>query len=226
MLTGNVLIYLVGLPWLAVVRGTGLERTLELGLYPFVPGDTSSSTSQRPSCRQHGGSWDGARASKPPMTGRVVQILVCPIATELPRPVERARAVAGRGLEGDRYFAGTGTWSDYPVQTGTDLTLIEAEVLDAVGLSGRAARRTLVTRGVRLNELVGRRFRIGAVECYGDRLCEPCSHLERLTGLPIEALVHRGGLRADILTDGEISVGDEIALGASSRRTPRSRRAR
>jgi MOSC domain-containing protein YiiM len=92
------------------------------------------------------------------------------------------------------------------------LTLIEAEVLEAVGLSGAEARRNVVTRGIRLNELVGDRFRIGAVVCAGIRLCEPCTHLSQLTGIPVEALVHRGGLRADILSDGEIAVGDLVAL--------------
>jgi hypothetical protein len=144
--------------------------------------------------------------------GRVEEILVSPAAGQLPWSVERARAIAGVGLEGDRYFAGTGTWSDYPVQTGIDLTLIEAEVLDAVGLTGAEARRNVVTRGIRLNDLVGGRFHIGEIECYGDRLCEPCSHLAYLTGVNVEALVHGGGLRADILSDGEIVIGDCIAL--------------
>jgi len=144
------------------------------------------------------------------MSGWVEEILISAHATELPYAVERAHAIAGIGLEGDRYFAGVGTWSDYPVQTGKDLTLVEAEVLDAVGLCGQAARRNLVTRGIRLNDLVGRRFRVGAVECYGDRLCEPCTHLEALTGVGVPSLAHRGGLRADILSDGEIAAGDLV----------------
>src|SRR5438874_10207382 len=109
------------------------------------------------------------------MTGWVEGILISPYAEELPYPVERARAIAGIGLEGDRYFAGAGTWSNYPLQTGRDLTLIEAEVLEAVGLTGGEARRNVVTRGIRLNELVGRHFWIGEIECYGDRRCEPCN---------------------------------------------------
>ena len=149
------------------------------------------------------------------MSGWIEEILISAHAAEPPYAVERARAIAGIGLEGDRYFAGVGTWSNYPVRTGKDLTLIEGEVLEAVGLSGTEARRNVVTRGVRLNELVGRRFHVGEIECYGDRLCEPCTHLERLTGITTAALTHRGGLRADILTDGEIAVGDTlIALPA------------
>lgn len=145
--------------------------------------------------------------------GRVVEILVGAVPVQLPQQVARARVIAGRGLEGDRYAAGIGTWSDYPVRTGIALTLIEAEVLEAVGLTGAAARRNLVTRDVRLNDLVGKRFRVGEVECYGARLCEPCAHLERLTGLSPSALAHRGGLRADVLSGGEIAVGDAVVPG-------------
>lgn len=145
------------------------------------------------------------------MSGRVVEILVGVVPVQLPQQVARARVLAGRGLEGDRYAAGIGTWSDYPVRTGIALTLIEAEVLEAVGLTGAAARRNLVTRGVRLNDLVGKPFWVGEVECYGDRLCEPCAHLERLTRLSPRTLAHQGGLRADVLGDGEIAIGDLIA---------------
>jgi len=144
------------------------------------------------------------------MTGRVERILVAPSAGVLPAPIARARVVAGAGLEGDRYFLGTGTFSDWPDASGRALTLVEAEVLEAIGLDARAARRNLVTRGVRLNDLVGTTFWIGTVECRGARLAEPCSHLQQLTGIPIEALVHRGGLRADILADGELAVGDTV----------------
>jgi len=144
------------------------------------------------------------------MSGRVVEILGGAVPVQLPEQVAGARVIAGRGLEGDRYAAGIGTWSDYPVRTGIALTLIEEEVLEAVGLTGAAARRNLVTRDVRLNDLVGKRFRVGKVECYGDRLCEPCTHLERLTRLSPRALAHRGGLRADVLSDGEIAVGDTV----------------
>lgn len=129
--------------------------------------------------------------------------------------VTRVDARRGRGLVGDRYFDGLGTFSNAHA-TGVDLTLIEAEALDSLELaSGRLdaaqARRNVVTRGVDLNALVGRRFRVGEVECIGRRLCEPCAHLQRLT-LPgtLRGLAHRGGLRADLLTDGTITVGDPV----------------
>jgi MOSC domain-containing protein YiiM len=133
--------------------------------------------------------------------------------------VDEASALAGRGLEGDRYYAGTGTFSkkDDP---GRDLTLIEREAIEAaeakygVDLSGGAPRRNLQTRGVPLNHLVGKEFLIGDVRVKGVKLSEPCGYLESLTQDGVrQALIHRGGLRADILTDGTIKVGDTIKEG-------------
>ena len=119
--------------------------------------------------------------------------------------VESVRAVARKGLEGDRHFDPTGA------PPGGALTLVEEEVVDEVGLPPGGTRRQLTVRGVGLNELIGKRFRVGDVECYGVALCEPCQHLEQLTrpGI-IKDLVHRAGINADILTDGRISVGDKI----------------
>jgi MOSC domain-containing protein YiiM len=122
------------------------------------------------------------------------------------RPVDSARAVAGKGLEGDRYFFADGA------EPGRALTLVEEEEVEGVGLAPGATRRQVTVRGVRLNDLVGRRFRVGAVECYGVELCEPCSHLEQMTRPGImRELVHRAGINADILTDGTIAVGDAIS---------------
>jgi len=122
-------------------------------------------------------------------------------------PVDFVRAVAGCGLEGDRHFRANGQ------RPGGALTLIEAEALEDVGLTGAQSRRQVVVRGVRLNDLVGKRFLVGSVECLGVELCEPCLHLQKLTrpGL-IDDLVHRGGLNADILTNGTIAVGDEVTF--------------
>ncbi len=121
--------------------------------------------------------------------------------------VDSVSALAGKGLEGDRKFTPNGA------KPGEALTLIEAEALEAVGISGAQSRRQVVTRGLRLNDLVGKRFRVGDVECLGVALCHPCRHLESLTrpGI-IKDLAGRGGLNADILSDGRISVGDPIAL--------------
>ena len=143
------------------------------------------------------------------VAGSVVGLLVAPDAEQPLVRVESVNAVAGRELEGDRYFDGRGTFSG--TGRGYELTLVEAEVLDEVDLSWEQARRNVVTRGIALNGLVGRRFTIGTVECVGRRLAEPCSHLEKLArpGL-LHPLVHRAGLRADVLRDGEISVGDSV----------------
>ena len=141
--------------------------------------------------------------------GTVEAIVVAPEAEAGMTSVDEASAYAGRGLEGDRYFAGRGTFTNAHGR-GHDLTLIAGEVLDDLGLAPEGARRNVVTRGIDLNALVGRRFRIGAVECFGQRLCEPCAHLEGLTPGTLRPLIHRGGLRADVVTDGEIRVGDAL----------------
>jgi MOSC domain-containing protein YiiM len=126
---------------------------------------------------------------------------------------------AGRGPEGDRYFDGRGTFSNR-YDTGRALSLIEGETLDDLELpSGRLApeeaRRNVITRGIDLNALVGAGFSVGPVECLGRRLCEPCAHLQRLTKPgTLRALVHRGGLRADVLSDGVIRVGDRVEWSA------------
>lgn len=121
------------------------------------------------------------------------------------RPVETIRAQAGKGLEDDRYFFPDGA------KPGLALTLVEAEIVADVGLEQGQTRRQLTVSGMGLNDLIGKRFRVGEVECYGVMICEPCLHLQELTrpGI-IKELVHRSGLNADILTDGWISVGDEI----------------
>jgi hypothetical protein len=142
--------------------------------------------------------------------GAVAGILVAPAAEAPLERVDAARAVPGRGLAGDRYAEGHGTFS--APGRGYQLTLVEAEVLDQIDLSWEDARRNIVTTGISVNALVGKRFRVGPVECIGRRLAEPCAHLEKLArpGL-LRPLVHRGGLRADILSGGTISVGDEIS---------------
>jgi MOSC domain-containing protein YiiM len=146
--------------------------------------------------------------------GVVVEINIAPRNEELPEPVERVRAVAARGLEGDRYFAAA---AREEAERDRDLTLIAAEALEAlfaesgIELSAAASRRNVLTRGVDLNALVGRGFRVGEVECEGLQLCEPCSHLQGLTEPGVlRGLVHRGGLRAAIRRGGEIAVGDPV----------------
>jgi hypothetical protein len=143
------------------------------------------------------------------LPGSVAGLLVAAEAEAPLVAVESVVAIAGRGLDGDRYAAGRGTFSG--PGRGYQLTLVEAETLDELNVSWERARRNVVTRGVSLNPLVGRRFRIGIVECIGRRLCEPCAHLEKVSGAGLlRPLVHRGGLRADILAGGTIELGDEL----------------
>lgn len=149
------------------------------------------------------------------LAGTVEAVLIASAAEAPLARVPSARALAGRGLEHDRYSVRAGTFGRTG-GNGYDLTLIEAEALeelaaDGVPLSFEEARRNVVTRGIDLNALVGRAFRVGDVECVGRRLAEPCAHLQRLTrdGV-LRGLVHRAGLRADVLTDGRIAVGDEV----------------
>jgi len=123
------------------------------------------------------------------------------------REVDAVAVVAGKGMVGDRHFHADGALP------GQALTLVEAEEVERVGLAPGATRRQVTVRGVRLNDLVGKRFRVGAIECVGIELCEPCAHLEAMTrpGI-IKDLVHRAGLNADVLNDGTIAVGDTITL--------------
>jgi len=122
------------------------------------------------------------------------------------QPVESVRVLAGMGVEGDRHFHPDGA------PPGQALTLVEAENVEDVALAPGASRRQLTTRGVRLNDLVGKHFKVGDVECYGVELCEPCDHLQSMTrpGI-IKDFLHRSGINADVLTDGVIRVGDAVS---------------
>ena len=149
-------------------------------------------------------------------SGTVESIHIAPAAKAPTLAVDQAEAVPGVGLAGDRYFLKQGTF--FKPEPDFELTLIEAEAIEAaqreyrVTLAPGAARRNVVTRGVPLNHLVGREFLVGGVKVRGIRLCEPCSHLEALTGVPvIKAFRHRGGLRAQILTQGLIRIGDAVS---------------
>jgi len=127
-----------------------------------------------------------------------------PDETEV-REVGVVDAIAGKGLDGDRYFFADGA------RPGLALTLSEGDVVRGAGLEPGSTHRQVTVTGAGLNDLVGKKFRVGSVECYGVMLCEPCLHLQEMTrpGI-IKELVHRAGLNADILTDGSISVGDEV----------------
>jgi len=154
-----------------------------------------------------------SRPAAPSAPGMVESIWIASSAGEPVQALDLAQALVGRGLEGDRHVLGTGTFpSGLP---GSALTLIAAEVCESFDplLGPNEHRRNVVTRGIDLNGLIGREFMIGGVRCLGMRLCEPCVVVERYATRPVlRALVHRGGLRTDILEDGQIKVGDPVRL--------------
>jgi len=132
--------------------------------------------------------------------------------------LDEVEAVVGGGLAGDRYLEGIGFYSERPTDPGArEVTLFEAEVLDALAaehritLSAGEHRRNLTTRGVRLSDLLGRRFHVGDVLLEGVKDCPPCDHLQELVGKPVlQPLVNRGGLRARVVVGGVLKVGDRI----------------
>jgi nitroimidazol reductase NimA-like FMN-containing flavoprotein (pyridoxamine 5'-phosphate oxidase superfamily)/MOSC domain-containing protein YiiM len=128
--------------------------------------------------------------------------------------VAEVELVAGKGIVGDRYF---GVVNE---QEATNITLIAQEDLDAVQqeygfpITADQTRRNLLTVGVPLSHLVGKRFRIGEVVLEGTEICEPCKGLAEFSGYGnpiISAMLHRAGLRANIIKGGVIHAGDTIA---------------
>ena len=148
--------------------------------------------------------------------GTVLSIHVAASRSDMLRNLEQVKAVAGMGLEGDRYYNRTGTYSDKHDES-REATFIESEALEALAkdykieLLGTESRRNISTSGVALNHLVGKEFKVGEAIFRGIRLCEPCTHLEEVSGKPArKGLIHRGGLRAQIVKSGLIRVGDEV----------------
>ena len=148
--------------------------------------------------------------------GTVIAIHVAPAGAAPMRSVTNAQVVVGKGLEGDRYYSKLGTYSNQ-AGSGRDVTLIEIEAIEGlkrdyeIQLDPGQSRRNIVTRGIALNHLVEQEFRIGNVILRGTRLCEPCAHMEKLTVKgAMRGLIHRGGLRAEIIKGGTIRIGDRI----------------
>ncbi|HUS34783.1 MAG TPA: MOSC domain-containing protein [Verrucomicrobiae bacterium] len=150
-------------------------------------------------------------------TARVVEILIAEAAKLPMKTLTECDAVAGCGLQGDRYFSNSGTFSPNPQKPDFEITLIEKECVEAfaresgVAFTAADARRNIVTEGIQLNDLAGSQFTIGEVLLQGIRLCEPCTHLARISFPEVlQGLVHKGGLRAQIIRGGKLRVGDEI----------------
>jgi MOSC domain-containing protein YiiM len=156
------------------------------------------------------------------MTGSVIAIYIAPAAEAPMQVVREARVEEGRGIAGDRYYAGTGTFSEkLKGRADREITLIESEQIDffnrltGLNLDYGVPRRNVVTIGIGLNELVGVRFYVGEVTLEGVRLCEPCAHLARLVaGEVLPGMVHRAGLRARIVSGGIVKPSDEVDVVA------------
>lgn len=221
-------------PWLARVQARSDPEPRYVVMYGVPSGvvwDPAGDGDVEPAARQTGyvlAATDIAlarprRLGAPSSAGQVEGIWLAATAGAPTSDVPAARALPGRGLQGDRHVSGRGTFPSGP--PGSALTLIEAEVCESFApvLGPDEHRRNLVTRGIELNRLVGHQFTIGPVRCRGARLCEPCTVVQRYAGRPIlRELVHRGGLRADILSGGEIAVGDTIVAAAASAHDERS----
>ncbi len=164
------------------------------------------------------------------MQGRIIEMYIARRKDAAVDAVPQARLLPGQGIEGDRYFrarqeslfageARSHSQEASQIQRKEDVTLISADELDewnkACGLQIPYGefRRNVITCDIDLNALVGRRFRIGAVECLGIELCEPCSKLARVVSrLVLPHLVHRAGLRAAILSEGHVVPGDTLQV--------------
>ena len=149
--------------------------------------------------------------------GKVVSLHIAAVGAAPMKAVREVQAYEEKGLEGDRYANKLGTYSNEP-GSGRDVTLIETEAIEAlqrdyqITLEAGSTRRNIVTRNIALNHLVGKEFSIGAVVLRGARLCDPCAHMEKLTVKgALRGLIHRGGLRAEIVKGGTIRVGDVIS---------------
>ncbi|MGJ7440539.1 MOSC domain-containing protein [Aquipuribacter sp. MA13-6] len=151
------------------------------------------------------------------LSGTVERIAIAPAAEAPMQILTSSRALPGRGLEGDRYAVNAGTFSPRAGhRPGYDLTMIASEVVEELTardahLDFASTRRNILTRGIDVNALVGREFSIGDARCRGLRLAEPCAHLERIAGPGLlRPLIHRGGLRVDVLTGGTITTESSI----------------
>lgn len=155
------------------------------------------------------------------MSGRVEAIHLAETEGGPTFAVTEVKAITGTGLEGDRLVNAARAAGGKPIAPKRQVTLIEAEALEALArdydivLSAAASRRNICTRGAALNHLVGREFRVGDVRLRGIELCEPCGTLERLSGQQgvVKGLLHRGGLRAEIVEGGVIRTGDPLNAG-------------
>jgi MOSC domain-containing protein YiiM len=152
--------------------------------------------------------------------GTVEHIHIAPEAARPMVALAEAEMIMGQGIAGDRYAGKSGRYSDYP-GAGRHVTIIEIEVLEdiaqslGIALLPHESRRNLTTRSIRLNPLVGKKVQIGPVVLDVIRFCDPCVYLQTMLGKPVlKPLVDRAGIRCDVITGGQIKVGDSITVVA------------
>ena len=143
----------------------------------------------------------------------VIGLFTAVAAGEPMRSHESVEVVAGLGIADDRYATRRGHWSD-PRWRDQQLTLVDSELLDELGLAPHALRRNVVTQGIDLHDLIGLEFAIGDAVMRGQRICLPCGYIGRLNGRPslLAELAGRGGIRVSVVRGGTIHVGDEIRI--------------
>jgi MOSC domain-containing protein YiiM len=151
-----------------------------------------------------------------PTEGTLAEIWLAGAAAEPMRRVPSVEAIAGRGLAGDRYALGGGTWAQYPALE-KQVTLIDRVAVTELSAEIGAefgtgdSRRNLVTTDVDLPALVGQWFTVGGALLFGMKRCPPCTHLERLSGLRlVKAMVHRGGINAAVFAGAVLADGDAV----------------
>jgi MOSC domain-containing protein YiiM len=150
--------------------------------------------------------------------GKVVSLFIVDRMAEPMQQVGQFSALAGRGIVGDRYLLGTGTYSKKP-EPGRQITLIKSEILASlkdkfdITVRPEESRRNVLTEGIEINDLIGTEFFVGTVRLRAHRLTEPCKYLENLLDQPglYKELWGNGGISCEILTDGVIKEGDIIA---------------
>ncbi len=151
--------------------------------------------------------------------GKILGIYISPNRGDPTIWMEQVHVIPGMGIEGDRYFQSPGEPNALQ-RTGREITLIEMEAIDGMARDGiqispAQTRRNLVTSGISLNDLVGKQFSVGDIQLRGVRLCEPCDYLASRTHPGVkQSMTHRGGLRADILSEGYIHINDPITPDA------------
>ena len=150
-------------------------------------------------------------------TGIVVALFTVDRRAAPMKKVEQLYALAGRGIEGDRYFLGTGTYSKSP-EPGRQVTLIKSEVLESlkdkleITIKPKESRRNILTQGIEINDLIGTEFYVGTVRLRAHRITQPCLYLEKLLDQPglYKELWDNGGISCEILSDGVIKERDII----------------